>query len=283
MNQRRFHSRLILVSIFVTICPLLPSHAQQPAKAKQERFDKTHADLWMQTSAEYRALCLQAFNLALREIRRLAEPAPRHESRPVGALGKPMAVVADLDETILDNSRFQTELSLEGRDYSELLWNGWVANNAQDVELLPGARRFVEEVERLNVVMVYISNRPEAKRTFTVQALAHNAINTEGLENAAELRLLLKSESSDKEPRRKAVAEKYDVIAFLGDNLADFPGDFGPTVESRSKRVDEFEALWGTRWFVLPNPVYGDWERVLGVTGASHLKRASDREFIKRR
>ncbi|MGH9906596.1 MAG: HAD family acid phosphatase, partial [Pyrinomonadaceae bacterium] len=109
-----------------------------------------------------------------------------------------------------------------------------------------------------------------------------NGINTQGLETAAELRLLLRSESSNKEPRRRAVADKFDVIAFLGDNLADFPGDFGPTVESRLKRVDEFEALWGTRWFVLPNPVYGDWERALGDGRASRLKRATDRRFVEK-
>jgi predicted secreted acid phosphatase len=63
----------------------------------------------MQTSAEYRALCLQVFNIALKEIRQVAELAPRHEGHPLGALGKPMAVVADLDETILNNARFQTE------------------------------------------------------------------------------------------------------------------------------------------------------------------------------
>jgi 5'-nucleotidase (lipoprotein e(P4) family) len=282
MNRRCFHKPLLLL-LFFTRGFVLPADAQQPVAAKRELPDKVHSNLWMQTSAEFRALCLQTFNQALKEIRREVEAAPHQEGRPLGADGHLMAVVADLDETILDNSRFQTELVFQNKEYSEALWNRWVENNAKDVELVPGAARFIAEVERLKVVMVYISNRPEKKRALTIQALAHNGVNTAGLEIASELRLLLKTESSSKEARHKAVHEKYHIIAYVGDNLADFPGDFGPTVESRYQRADEFEQLWGSRWFVLPNPIYGDWERVLGAERASHLKRARDRRFIEER
>ena len=27
--------------------------------------------------------------------------------------------------------------------------------------------------------------------------------------------------------------------------------------------VDELSDLWGRRWFVLPNPIYGSWERAV--------------------
>lgn len=83
-------------------------------------------------------------------------------------------------------------------------------------------------------------------------------------------------DSSSKELRRKAIGEKYHVVAYLGDNLGDFPGEFGPTVDSRFQRVDSFAEVWGNRWFVLPNPVYGDWERVLGKDRLSHLKKSSE-------
>jgi len=282
MNRQRLHERFLLLLLLAAFGVLLPSDAQQPSKARKELPDKVHSNLWMQTSAEFRALCLQTFNQALKEIRREAEVAPHLGGRPLGADGNVMAVVADLDETILDNSRFQTELVFQKQEYSETLWNRWVENNAKDVGLVPGAARFIAEVERLKVVMVYISNRPENKRALTIKALAHNGVNTDGLENASELRLLLKTESWSKEARRKAVRERYHIVAYLGDNLADFPGDFGPTVESRFQRTDDLEELWGSRWFVLPNPIYGDWERVLGGDRTSHLKRASDRRFIER-
>src|SRR5215218_2026064 len=55
------------------------------------------ANLWMQSSAEYRACCLQAYNLARRRlIEKLA-------AEPPGRWAKPPAVVLDLDETVLDN------------------------------------------------------------------------------------------------------------------------------------------------------------------------------------
>lgn len=280
MTGKHLRMRLVVLLVISAGPLLFPSEAQRPARARKD--DKIHANLWMQTSAEYRALCLQTFNMALKEVRKRAETAPHRDSQPIGADGKPMAVVADLDETILDNARFQTELALRDNvEYSEALWNRWVEGNSSDVGLLPGAERFIREVEKLNVSMVYISNRPEAKRASTVQALAKNGIGTVELENASDLRLLLKTDSSNKESRRKAIAEKYHVIAFLGDNLGDFPGDFGGAIESRSQRAQEFEELWGTLWFVFPNPIYGDWERALGSRREDVLKRASDRRFIE--
>ena len=81
MNRRRFHERFLLLLFFAAYGLLLPSDAQQPAKARKELPDKVHSNLWMQTSAEFRALCLQTFNQALKEIRREAEVAP-HLGRP---------------------------------------------------------------------------------------------------------------------------------------------------------------------------------------------------------
>ena len=87
----------------------------------------------------------------------------------------------------------------------------------------------------------------------------------------ANLRLLLKPEgaSSSKQDRIKQVEEKYHVIAYLGDNLGDFPGDTGQPkevvehLEARRKKVESATELWGTRWFMLPNPVYGSWDQLL--------------------
>jgi len=25
-----------------------------------------------------------------------------------------------------------------------------------------------------------------------------------------------------------------------------------------------YEPMWGTKWFVMPNPIYGSWERSIG-------------------
>ena len=48
----------------------------------------------------------------------------------------------------------------------------------------------------------------------------------------------------------------------------------------RRKKVESVADLWGTRWFMLPNPVYGSWDQILPKTVKERmdlLKRASNR------
>jgi acid phosphatase len=92
-------------------------------------------------------------------------------------------------------------------------------------------------------------------------------------------RILLKKsgESSDKSARRALVAERYDVLLTVGDNLRDFseafavgrlqPNDaaaYSSAIERRYAAVDSAAAHWGMDWVILPNPVYGEWEKLLG-------------------
>ncbi len=56
---------------------------------------------------------------------------------------------------------------------------------------------------------------------------------------------------------------------YFGDGLRDFSEAFKvvpgqTTVASRARQADEAAARWGNDWFVLPNPAYGEWERLLG-------------------
>ena len=54
------------------------------------------AILWTQTSAEYRALCYQAYNTAMEQINKEVK---KHKKKD-----KPLAIVLDIDDTILDTS-----------------------------------------------------------------------------------------------------------------------------------------------------------------------------------
>ena len=287
------------VLTFILVCGLpgvLSVQAPAEAREYQSPPPHLHANLWMQTSAEYQALCRQTFNTALREIKQTVKAAKRRQGRPVGPDKKPLAVVADLDETLLDNARFQSEMDAavwaDGTDigYSPSRWAQWEQDNAEDVDLLPGAGAFIAEVEKLNVVMVYISNRLERLRAGTIRALAHNRLNTQGLHDRAEGRLLLSEGISNKQPRIKEAEAKFHVVAYLGDNLNDFPGDTaqaasaGEHIEVRRKKAESAADLWGTRWFMLPNPVYGSWDQILPKTVKERmdlLKRASNPAFVK--
>jgi 5'-nucleotidase (lipoprotein e(P4) family) len=285
---------LMSITVGTFPCGIL---AQTPARAEQYKSPPPHlhANLWMQTSAEYQALCRQTFNSALREIKQTVKGAKRRQGRPVGPDKKPFAVVADLDETILDNARFQSEMDAAvwademDLGYTRRRWEQWERDNPEEVGLLPGAESFIAEVEKLRIAMVYISNRLESLKDGTIRALAHNKINTQGLQDITQGRLLLSEGASSKQARIKQTEEKFHVVAFLGDNLNDFPGEAEEAtnpagrVAAFRKKAEAASDLWGTRWFMLPNPVYGSWDQILPKTikeRMGFLKRASNPAFV---
>jgi len=44
------------------------------------------------------------------------------------------------------------------------------------------------------------------------------------------------------------------------------------TVEERAKLFPIYEQFMGERWFVIPNPMYGSWERAIGPDVETKLK-----------
>ena len=69
---------------------------------------------------------------------------------------------------------------------------------------------------------------------------------------------------SDKNPRFAAVAAgttpaggpPVHVIAYLGDNILDFPA----LSQAAARKDDGLLAPFGVNYFVLPNPMYGSWQ-----------------------
>jgi len=241
-----------------------------------------YADLWVQTSAEYVACCLQTYHLAgdiieqdLKQLR-LSESA-----QPVEKRGLPPAIIMDLDETVLDNSTFQTYLYESGQDYSDPVYNKFVSDYRLSIRLVPGAKDFIDRVESLGIMVAYITNREEVLRQATIESLAQGGANVKGLDDATGLRLLTqKHGESIKKPRRDLVRAKYHVLAYFGDQLGDFSDEFtANNGNTAAARVDlaagKYRELWGTRWFVLPNPVYGQWQVVL-------LKAGNPQQFLRR-
>jgi len=233
------------------------------------------ANLYMQTAAEYRACCLQVYQCA-------AERLDAAWLNTRGELLRP-AVIMDLDETVLDNSGFQSALFRSGRDFKQDYWDEWERDYPDEVRLVPGAKAFIQKAEKLGVTVVYISNRSEANRQSTIKALKHLGLNTENIDQRLLLQETAKEPKSDKNPankspRREKVMARYRVLLVFGDNLRDFsevfafPSGIGKedadkrwqAIQTRYQRVDEAEGHWGVDWFVLPNPVYGEWQKVYG-------------------
>jgi 5'-nucleotidase (lipoprotein e(P4) family) len=225
--------------------------------------EKLGATLYMQTAAEYRACCLQTYRLAEQRLAALMAAKP---ARP--------AVVMDLDETVVDNAAFESYLLETNQEISDQTWAYYEREYPARVRLVPGAKAFIEKAEALGVTVVYISNRSDEWRSSTIKALRLLGLNVNGIED----RLHLMTDVSDKTQRRERVAAKYIVLLLFGDNLRDFsevfvapkvmPKDgadgYHKAIQARFNRVDAEAAHFGQDWFIFPNPVYGEWERLIG-------------------
>ncbi|MDD4150240.1 MAG: 5'-nucleotidase, lipoprotein e(P4) family [Bacteroidales bacterium] len=207
-----------------------------------------NATLWVQQSAEYQACCFQAFNHA-----KLALDA----RISFASADKPLAVVFDIDETLLDNSYFEANLVETNTSYTKDNWKEW--SDKKCATAIPGAIDFLNYVETKGVEIVYISNRRENE-------LEASILNMEsvGFPSVPRENYLFRTDESSKNNRRAMVNEKYTIILLVGDNLCDFDGIF----EDRSLKMgkDAVEAnkdKFGQEFIILPNPMYGKWEQSL--------------------
>ncbi|MGA0559279.1 5'-nucleotidase, lipoprotein e(P4) family [Larkinella sp. VNQ87] len=208
-----------------------------------------NAVLWQQHAGEYRALCYQAFTLARMQLQEALR-----QNQPTG---KPLAIVTDIDETVLDNSPQQAQDLLNHTTYTEKSWKAWTAQAS--AKPLPGAVAFFQFAARNGVQIFYISNRSQDELDASIRNL-----KTAGFPQADSAHVLMKTTSADKEPRRKTVAEKHQIVMLLGDNLNDFdPMFYQQHAEKRNQLVANHHMLFGTKFIVLPNVIYGDWESAL--------------------
>lgn len=204
------------------------------------------ATLWMQTAAEYRALCNQAFNLAKMLVdKKLAE----------GISVKPLAIVVDCDEAIIDNSAYEAGLIGTENAYSSKTWDKWM--QAAEAKAMPGSVEFLNYAYEQGIETFYVTNRTMAT------GYEGTMKNLQDLRypNVDEKHLMLKTDTSNKQPRRDMVLAEYDVIFYLGDNCGDFSEDYyHASLEVRNAVAEADKDKFGIEFIVLPNPTYGDWD-----------------------
>ena len=254
LSHQREVRRVWLGVALLTLTCSLPALAQTTAPASSpQQADNEYQEgalLWTQTSGEARALAYQAFNLARMLLDRDLKLNRRSRMR--------RAVVVDVDETVLDNSHFQAELVKNRLLYTGQRWTAWV-NSARAMPV-PGAVEFLRYAARRGVRVFYITNRNQLEKEGTATNLRKL-----GFPDVNDQTLLTKTEGSSKEPRRQAVSAKFRVVLLMGDNLNDFDGVFEKrkTISDRLAAVDADKAQFGTRFIVLPNVMYGDWESAI--------------------
>jgi len=206
------------------------------------------ATLWYQRSSEMKALYYQCFNWAKLRIE-------MDFKNNTSDLKK--AVVVDIDETMLNNSPFESNCINTGKSYTKESWSNWTS--MENAKPLPGAVEFSMYAKSQGVEVFYISNRSVDEFTVTLKNLQN-----ENFAFADSAHLLLKTTTSSKTARRDVVKENYEIILLIGDNM----GDFSEIFEDRSNNygfdlIDENKDKFGDRFIVLPNPMYGSWEKAV--------------------
>lgn len=202
------------------------------------------AVLYFQTAAENRALAYQAFNLA-----RLRLDENRKNCKK-----SPCAVVVDVDETVLDNSPNQAWQIKYRRSFNQADWLDWVKR--EEAKPIAGAIEFLRYAANNRIRVFYVTNRREEERTATV-----NNLKKAGFPDVSDETVMLRAETSSKEPRRQAIAQKHRIVLLIGDNLNDLAQVFErKSISDRFAAVEKLKNEFGNRFIVLPNPMYGEWE-----------------------
>ncbi len=163
-----------------------------------------------------------------------------------GLTPRSWGVILDVDETILDNSDYNKRTN---ETYDKGTWATWVKE--KHATLLPGAREFIRSVQDLNGRIVLVTNRDES-------ACPDTEANLNALGITYDLILCDKAGNQDKNSRFDAVQTgttgalpPIKVLAWVGDNIRDFP-------KLSQQSLGDLN-VFGTRYFVLPNPMYGSW------------------------
>lgn len=205
---------------------------------------------WYQTAAEAKALYLQGYNVARQNLDNdLQQPS-----------NKPRAIILDIDETVLDNSPYQAYNALHNTQYP-YGWKKWC--ESEKACAVPGAKDFLNYANSKGVQIYYITNRSSD----LLKATEQNLIK-QGLPQANNQHVILqqkkdKSNSNSKQSRRQQIENNNNVLMYIGDSLTDFNDPQKPTVQSRYQDVMQNQSAWGTKYIILPNPMYGGWEAAL--------------------
>lgn len=273
---------LALVAALAAACAGVPAKpAAQAAAARcatgpSFASGADRATLWVRNSSEYRATTETIFRGALDALKRgLADPAWTAEPSQTGDLSAlPPAVVMDIDETILDNAEAEAQLLLRGTCFEAFpaAWDTWVAERRAPA--VPGAVEFVNSARALKdpqgrpVRVYFLTNRECGKRPGSDDPCPQEADTSANLAAlglpTADDELLVRGERPDwdgeKLSRRALVAAGNRIVLNVGDDLADFlPAVRRQSVIERDRARCARDAWWGTRWFMLPNPIYGSW------------------------
>ncbi len=207
---------------------------------------------WKETAAEYAGLCHQAYNVARMQ---LDKALAGHK-----AGGKPLAVVTDMDGTIIDAGSYWGALINQNKDFfDDALWDAWIPENL--VTAIPGALDFLNYCKEKGVEVFYVTSRDQGEQTY---AFALKQLQLLAFPYADEAHLTVFRDTSNKTAAREKIAETHDIALLLGDNLNDYKRDYYvKDIDARMALMEKDREDYGRRFILLPNPTDGHWVRAI--------------------
>lgn len=207
---------------------------------------------WRETAAERDMLYVQGFNLARAHLdAALARRRPRR---------KRLAFISDVDDTVLSSDGYWAKLIAAGKQaFDDPMWDDWVRANGPTAT--PGAVAFTQYAKRRGVKIFYVSSRDQGPDT---QQIGVANLRHAGLAYADDAHVTMIRDTSNKEPVQQAIAAKYDVIAYLGDNLNDFRRIYYVNSVPQRKALAMADARhFGRDYILFPNNTDGHWLKAI--------------------
>lgn len=250
--------------------PAAPAAPGSTTSAPTTADDNLNAVLWVQASAEYRAVTETIYRAAADELdvalkqKHWDALVPGERDNAGKTAGLKPAVIMDVDETVLDNSPYQARLIRDDQQYSDPSWDLWVAE--KKARAVPGVVDFARAAAARGITILYVSNRAVYLKDATIANL--KAVGMPVASDGVFLGLGTvvpgcEQEGSGKACRRRLAGREYRVLMQFGDQLGDFVEIPANTPQGRASLVDEYGGWFGERWWMLPNPTYGSWEPAL--------------------
>ncbi|RLA51592.1 MAG: hypothetical protein DRR42_09960 [Gammaproteobacteria bacterium] len=222
--------------------------------------ESLNATLWSQTAAEYVASTTQAYQLAAANLDlALADGEWTAVLAQQGDYSNlPPAVLIDIDQTVLDNSRYNARIIMEYGEHSQEAFRAWCEESAASA--IPGAKKFIDHAVESGVTVIYVSRRQEKLRACTTKNL-----KALGFPVPEPQYLLLnnKQPSTRKAYLRKELSSRFRILLLIGDDLEDFVAGSKTDAAARRALSMKHADRWGRQWIILPNSMYGAWETSL--------------------
>ena len=250
-----------LIYFCLILCTFIDNiHATEKELDNSLQVQSMLSVLYAQSSAEYKASNIQTYANAKSALdRALNDPDwTAAIEQKENFKNKPPAIILDIDETVLNNIPFQARSIINGQSYP-IGWLEWMLEESSDA--VAGVSDFLEYAKTKGVKIFYVTNRIAIAEDAT-----RNNIKKLGLPLDTDRDvLLMKNENgwtSDKVSRRELVAKDYRILLLIGDQLGDFLSLDETTLEldSRKDLADTYKHMWGSKWFMITNPMYGRWE-----------------------